>query len=86
MVTNSKLLQLSYLFQRYQAWQKILPTDAEVREGRAVLIDTESLNTDLSEGQGKFFLRYKRRIYSSMRFIVLIAEIGETIVVTEGEE
>ena len=66
--------------------QKIMPNDAEVNTGKALLVDTESLNTDLSIGEGKFFIKYKRRIYSSMRFIVLIAEIGETVVVTEGEE
>lgn len=66
--------------------QKIMPNDAEVNTGKALLVDTESLNTDQSIGEGKFFIKYKRRIYSSMRFIVLIAEIGETVVVTEGEE
>jgi hypothetical protein len=63
----------------------ILPSDAEVQSGLARLIDVESLNTDLSVGQGFFKILYKRRIYSSMRFIVLQAEIGETVVVTEGE-
>lgn len=69
-----------------QGAQKILPSDSEVKTGKALLIDTETLNTDQSIGEGKFFIKIKRRIYSSMRFIVLIAEIGETVVVTEGEE
>jgi hypothetical protein len=64
---------------------KILPSNDEVRDGSAVLIDTESLNTDQSIGEGKFFIKIKRRLYSSMRFIVLIAEIGESVVVTEVE-
>jgi hypothetical protein len=63
----------------------ILPKDAEVQGGSAKLVDIDSLNTDLSIAQGKFFIQYKQRIYSSMRFIVLRAEIGESVVVTEGE-
>ena len=69
-----------------QGAQKILPSDNEVKEGKALLIDTETLNDDQSIGEGKFFIKLKRRIYSSMRYIVLIAEIGETVVVTESEE
>lgn len=69
-----------------QGSQKILPSDNEVKDGKAVLIDTETLNDNQSIGEGKFFIKIKRRIYSSMRFIVLIAEIGETVVVTESEE
>ena len=69
-----------------QGAQKILPSDNEVKTGKALLIDTESLNSDQSIGEGKFFIKLKRRIYSSMRFIVLVAEIGETVVVTEEEE
>lgn len=69
-----------------QGAQKILPSDSEVKTGKALLIDTETLNTDQSIGEGKFFIKLKRRIYSSMRFIVLVAEIGETVVVTEEEE
>ena len=63
---------------------EILPGDAEVKTGKARLVDTESLNTDDSIAAGKFILLYKRRIYSSMRFIVLKAEIGESVVVTEA--
>jgi len=66
--------------------QKILPSDSEVKSGKALLVDTETLNSDQSIGEGKFFIKIKRRIYSSMRFLVLIAEIGETVVVTESEE
>lgn len=62
----------------------ILPNDDEVSFGLARLVDTESLNTDTTIGLGYFKLLYKRRIYSSMRYIVLTAEIGETVVVTEG--
>ena len=63
----------------------ILPKNSEVASGLAKLIDTESLNTDASIAAGFFKVLYKRRIYSSMRFIVLQAEIGESVVVTEGE-
>jgi hypothetical protein len=61
-----------------------VPKDSEVQSGKASLIDTQSLNTDGSVGAGYFKILYKRRIYSSMRFIVLQAEIGETVVVTES--
>lgn len=61
----------------------ILPKDAEVQDGKAKLVDTESENTNDSIAQGKFFIVYKQRIFSSMRFIVLKAEIGESVVVKE---
>lgn len=64
----------------------ILPNNDEVSGGLARLVDSESLNTDVSIGLGYFKLLYKRRIYSSMRYIVLTAEIGESVVVTEGSE
>ncbi len=63
----------------------ILPGDNEVQNGSARLIDTESANTNLSIGQGFFKIVVKRRLYSSMRFIVFQIEIGQTVVVTEGE-
>lgn len=62
---------------------EILPGDAEVSGGSARLIDTESQNTDDSIGQGMFKVVYKRRIYSSMRYIVLSTEIGTGVVVVE---
>lgn len=61
----------------------ILPKDSEVQSGLAKLIDTESLNTNTSIGLGFFKILYKQRIFSSMRYIVIQAEIGETVVVTE---
>jgi hypothetical protein len=61
----------------------LLPKDKEVKNGKAKLVDTDSLNTDTTVGQGYFFVLWKQRIYSSMRFIVLQAQIGETVVVTE---
>lgn len=63
---------------------KVLPKDSEVKSGKAKLVDVDSPNTDLSIGQGFFYVVWKQRIYSSMRFIVLQAEIGETVVVTES--
>lgn len=62
----------------------ILPKDAEVLNGKAKLVDTDSENTNDTIAQGKFIILYKQRIYSSMRFIVLKAEIGESVVVTES--
>ena len=64
----------------------ILPKDSEVTGGKAKLYDGKSLNTNDTIAQGKFFIKIKRRIYSSMRFIVFKAEIGESVVVTETEE
>lgn len=64
----------------------ILPRNSEVTGGKAKLIDVKSLNTNDTIAQGKFFIKYKRRIFSSMRFIVLVAEIGESVVVTEQDE
>lgn len=63
----------------------ILPKDSEVQDGLAKIVDVETENTNDSIAAGKFIIIYKQRIYSSMRFIVLKAEIGESVVVTEGE-
>lgn len=63
----------------------ILPSDSEVQSGLAKIIDIETENTDDTIAEGKFLIVYKQRIFSSMRFIVLKAEIGESVVVTEGE-
>jgi hypothetical protein len=62
----------------------LVPSDAEVSSGKASLVDTKSLNTDDSIAAGYFKILYKRRIFSSMRFIVLQTEIGESVVVTEA--
>lgn len=72
-------------FDRSQEQLGILPTDAEVQNGKAKIVDIKSLNTNDSIAQGKFYIVYKRRIFSSMRFIVLKAEIGESVVVTEQD-
>ena len=61
----------------------ILPKDSEVKSGKATLVDTESANTDNSIAAGFFKIIWKQRIYSAMRYIVLSAEIGESVVVTE---
>ncbi len=61
----------------------LVPTDAEVSTGAASIIDTSSLNDDDSVAQGYFKILYRRRIYSSMRFIVLQADISTSVVVQE---
>lgn len=61
----------------------ILPKDSEVQNGVAKLIDVESLNTNSSIAAGFFKILWRQRIYSAMRYIVLQAEIGESVVVTE---
>lgn len=63
----------------------ILPKDSEVEDGLAKIVDIDTENSNDTIAQGKFFILYKQRIFSSMRFIVLKAEIGESVVVTEGE-
>jgi hypothetical protein len=63
----------------------LLPKDSDVKSGVAKLVDTESLNTDSSIALGYFKILYKQRIFSSMRFIVLQAQIGESVVVTEAD-
>lgn len=71
-------------FNRLLEAEALVPKDSEVQSGKASLIDTSSLNTDDSIAAGYFKVLYKRRIYSSMRFIVLQTEIGESVVVTES--
>lgn len=61
----------------------ILPKDSDVQSGKAKVVDTEVLNTDDSIAAGFFKILYRQRIFSSMRFIVLQAEIGESVVVTD---
>lgn len=61
----------------------LVPKDAEVQNGKASIIDVNSLNTNDSIAQGYFKLLYRRRIYSSMRFIVLQADVSESVVVTD---
>lgn len=62
--------------------EKILPGAQDVKGGAPLLVDTESLNTDAVVASGMFKIQYKRRIFSSMRYIVLQAEIGTSVVVT----
>lgn len=61
----------------------ILPKDSDVKSGKAKLIDAESLNTDSTIAAGFFKILWRQRIFSSMRYIVLSAEIGESVVVSE---
>jgi hypothetical protein len=70
-------------FNRQLETDGLVPKDAEVQTGKASIIDTTSLNTDDSIAQGFFKILYRRRIYSSMRFIVLQADISTSVVVTE---
>lgn len=65
--------------------QGILPRDSEVQGGTAKVVDIDTPNTDESIAAGSFFINYRQRIFSSMRYIVLLAEIGQSVVVTEGE-
>jgi len=85
-IENRREVKSSILaFIQGQETDGILPKDSEVTTGVSKLVDTESLNTDTTIAQGFFKILWKQRIHSSMRFIVLIAEIGESVVVTEQE-
>lgn len=72
-------------FNRRMEQDGLVPKDSEIQTGRASIVDGKSLNTDNSIAQGYFKILYKRRIYASMRFIVLQASVGESVVVTEQE-
>ena len=61
----------------------ILPKDSEVTSGKSKLVDVDSQNTDASIAAGFFKILWRQRIYSSMRYLVLSAEIGESVVVTD---
>lgn len=63
----------------------ILPGSADVSNGSPVLIDTDSLNSNDSIALGFFKILYRRRIFSAMRFIVLQAEIGQGVLITEAD-
>lgn len=65
--------------------EKILPKDSEVQGGKAKVVDVVSLNSNNSIAQGFFKIKWRQRIYSSMRYIVLSVEVGESVVVTEEE-
>jgi hypothetical protein len=62
----------------------ILPKDSDVKNGKAKLIDVESQNTNTTIAAGFFKILWRQRIFSSMRYIVLNAEIGEGVVVTDN--
>lgn len=74
----------NFVKQNQAAGVEILPTDNDVPagSGKVTLIDTESLNTADSIGAGFMYIIWKQRIFSSMRYIVLQAEIGTTVIVT----
>lgn len=71
-------------FNRSLELEGLVPKDAEVQGGKASIVDFTSLNTDDSIAAGYFKIIWKRRIYSSMRYIVLQTQIGESVVVTEA--
>lgn len=81
--TSAKGAMMAFIQQ--QENEGILPRDSEVTSGVAKLVDTESLNTDATIAAGYFKILWKQRIQASMRFIIIQAEIGESVVVTEGE-
>ena len=72
-----------------QDWYKVqvrngvLPSDDELESGKAFLVETEGLTTDLEKAQGIVKIKLQVRLFASARFIVLIATIGENVVVEE---
>lgn len=64
----------------------ILPTDADVDAGtHPFLVDIDSLNDNTTIANGEFSIMLKVRIFSSMRYIVLIATIGTGVEVREEQ-
>ena len=51
---------------------------------KAYKVDGESMNTDTSRANGEFHILILVQLFSSMRYIVLHAQIGETVLITEG--
>jgi len=82
-VANRRAVKAALLaFIEQQESAGLLPRDTEVQNGLAKLVDVEVLNTNTSIALGFFKILWKQRIFSSMRFIVIEAEIGESVVVT----
>lgn len=82
-VGNRRAVKAALLaFIEQQESAGLLPRDTEVQNGLAKLVDVEVLNTNASIAAGFFKILWKQRIFSSMRFIVIEAEIGESVVVT----
>lgn len=82
-VANRRAVKAALLaFIEQQESAGLLPRDTEVQDGLAKLVDVEVLNTNTSIALGFFKILWKQRIFSSMRFIVIEAEIGEQVVVT----
>jgi hypothetical protein len=69
-------------FNRQLELAGMVPSDSELSTGTASIVDGTSLNSNNSIAQGYFNILWKRRIYSSMRYIVLQAQIGTSVVVT----
>lgn len=51
---------------------------------KAYKVDGESMNTDTSRANGEFHILIIVQLYASMRYIVLHAQIGETVLISEG--
>lgn len=66
---------------------EILPTDADIPagSGHVTLVDTESLNTADSIAAGFFYFIWKQRTFSSMRYIVMMAQIGTGVLVVSSD-
>jgi hypothetical protein len=64
----------------------MLPKDSEMTDGaKAKIVDVEVLNSNASIAAGFFKIKWRQRLYSSMRYIVLGLEVGESVVVGEQE-
>jgi len=64
--------------------EKLLPRDVDIKKGKVTLVDVDSLNSDESIAEGFFYVIWRQRIFSSMRYIILKAEIGTSVSITEG--
>ena len=61
----------------------ILPSDAEVDEGRAFEVKTEGITSDKEKAEGILKVEINRRLFAAAKFLVLVVTIAETVVIKE---
>lgn len=84
LLTRSSIKASIQTFDENLIFNGILPSDDEVDVGRAFSIRTEGITTDSERAQGILKIEIKRRLFPAARFLVLIATIGESVVVEES--
>jgi len=86
-LTRASIRSAISSFDRGLVFDGILPSDAEIQQdipdGKAFLVRTEGITTAEEKARGIVKVQVMRRLFSSARFLILIAEIGESVVVRE---